>query len=254
MARRPNILMITSDQQRGDAFGFEGRKVRTPHLDQLAADGDHRQPWPRMHQHPLPTDRRQQTDLCRPDDGAGTHRHVTGLHVIAGAPDISARAHPAQGPHPRLTAVGPAQRKNRVGQCGHRRAGLDPRGLPRLQPGGGAVSGSDRRNNRQAHITGAVTAGIGTQHVDAAYRITVDSGLVEPRQRAFGDNFFGAHQPLGFGNRHPNRPGCHRCSSYPSLLLFNRTHSSPFCNIRADPTADGLLLNARSGASEATGN
>lgn len=37
--RRPNILLITSDQQRGDCFGFEGRRVRTPHLDQLAAEG-----------------------------------------------------------------------------------------------------------------------------------------------------------------------------------------------------------------------
>ena len=37
--RRPNILLITSDQQRGDCYGFEGRKVRTPHLDALARDG-----------------------------------------------------------------------------------------------------------------------------------------------------------------------------------------------------------------------
>jgi arylsulfatase A-like enzyme len=36
---RPNILFITSDQQRGDCFGFEGRGVRTPHLDRLAASG-----------------------------------------------------------------------------------------------------------------------------------------------------------------------------------------------------------------------
>ena len=36
---RPNILLITSDQQRGDCYGFEGRRVKTPHLDQLAADG-----------------------------------------------------------------------------------------------------------------------------------------------------------------------------------------------------------------------
>ena len=34
-----NILFITSDQQRGDCFGFEGRRVRTPHLDQLATEG-----------------------------------------------------------------------------------------------------------------------------------------------------------------------------------------------------------------------
>ena len=37
--KRPNILLITSDQQRGDCFGFEGRRVRTPHLDLLARDG-----------------------------------------------------------------------------------------------------------------------------------------------------------------------------------------------------------------------
>lgn len=39
MRRRPNILLITSDQHRGDCFGFEGRRVLTPHLDQMAADG-----------------------------------------------------------------------------------------------------------------------------------------------------------------------------------------------------------------------
>jgi arylsulfatase A-like enzyme len=39
MSRRPNILLITSDQHRGDCFGFEGRKVKTPHLDELARDG-----------------------------------------------------------------------------------------------------------------------------------------------------------------------------------------------------------------------
>ncbi|MGI9336816.1 MAG: sulfatase-like hydrolase/transferase [Gammaproteobacteria bacterium] len=39
MASRPNILLITSDQQRGDCFGFEGRPIRTPHLDELARDG-----------------------------------------------------------------------------------------------------------------------------------------------------------------------------------------------------------------------
>lgn len=34
-----NVLFITSDQQRGDCYGFEGRKVRTPHLDALASGG-----------------------------------------------------------------------------------------------------------------------------------------------------------------------------------------------------------------------
>ena len=36
---RPNILYITADQQRADCFGFRGRKVKTPHLDRLAAGG-----------------------------------------------------------------------------------------------------------------------------------------------------------------------------------------------------------------------
>ena len=36
---RPNILLISADQQRADCFGFEGRKIKTPHLDELARDG-----------------------------------------------------------------------------------------------------------------------------------------------------------------------------------------------------------------------
>lgn len=35
----PNILFITSDQQRADCYGFAGRRVRTPHLDRLASQG-----------------------------------------------------------------------------------------------------------------------------------------------------------------------------------------------------------------------
>jgi arylsulfatase A-like enzyme len=36
---RPNILLISSDQQRADCFGHRGRRVRTPNLDALAARG-----------------------------------------------------------------------------------------------------------------------------------------------------------------------------------------------------------------------
>lgn len=39
MPRKPNIVFITADQHRGDAFGFEGRRVKTPHLDLLAKNG-----------------------------------------------------------------------------------------------------------------------------------------------------------------------------------------------------------------------
>lgn len=35
----PNIIIISSDQHRGDCLGVEGRAIRTPHLDQLARDG-----------------------------------------------------------------------------------------------------------------------------------------------------------------------------------------------------------------------
>lgn len=38
---RPNILLVSADQQRADCFGFEGRKVKAPHLDRLAAEGTH---------------------------------------------------------------------------------------------------------------------------------------------------------------------------------------------------------------------
>lgn len=37
--KQPNIIFITSDQQRGDCYGFAGRRVKTPHLDQLATQG-----------------------------------------------------------------------------------------------------------------------------------------------------------------------------------------------------------------------
>ncbi len=39
MPDRPNILFITSDQHRGDCFGFEGRRIQTPHLDEMARTG-----------------------------------------------------------------------------------------------------------------------------------------------------------------------------------------------------------------------
>ncbi|MCH8884049.1 MAG: sulfatase-like hydrolase/transferase [SAR324 cluster bacterium] len=39
MSKKLNILLITSDQQRGDCFGFEGRNIKTPHLDEMARTG-----------------------------------------------------------------------------------------------------------------------------------------------------------------------------------------------------------------------
>jgi len=37
--KRPTILFITTDQHRADCLGVMGRKVHTPHLDQVARDG-----------------------------------------------------------------------------------------------------------------------------------------------------------------------------------------------------------------------
>ena len=37
--KRPNILLITSDQQRADCNGFENPNIRTPHIDGLAREG-----------------------------------------------------------------------------------------------------------------------------------------------------------------------------------------------------------------------
>jgi arylsulfatase A-like enzyme len=39
MTIKPNILLITSDQQRADCNGFENPDIRTPHIDRLARDG-----------------------------------------------------------------------------------------------------------------------------------------------------------------------------------------------------------------------
>jgi arylsulfatase A-like enzyme len=39
MSKQPNILLITSDQQRGDCYSFAGRKVKTPHLERLKNGG-----------------------------------------------------------------------------------------------------------------------------------------------------------------------------------------------------------------------
>jgi arylsulfatase A-like enzyme len=39
MTAKPNILLITSDQQRADCFGFENPHVKTPHIDRMAREG-----------------------------------------------------------------------------------------------------------------------------------------------------------------------------------------------------------------------
>lgn len=37
--KRPNIILITSDQQRADCNGFENPNIKTPHIDSLAREG-----------------------------------------------------------------------------------------------------------------------------------------------------------------------------------------------------------------------
>ena len=37
--KNPNIIIITSDQHRGDCYGFKGKNIKTPHLDKMAQGG-----------------------------------------------------------------------------------------------------------------------------------------------------------------------------------------------------------------------
>lgn len=39
MHKKPNVIVISTDQQRGDCIGAEGRGVQTPNLDRMAASG-----------------------------------------------------------------------------------------------------------------------------------------------------------------------------------------------------------------------
>ncbi|MDB4444848.1 sulfatase-like hydrolase/transferase, partial [Akkermansiaceae bacterium] len=42
LAKRPNILVILTDDHRYDALGFLGHPfLKTPHMDRLAAEGVH---------------------------------------------------------------------------------------------------------------------------------------------------------------------------------------------------------------------
>ena len=42
MSERPNLLLITTDQQRGDCLGCDGHPaLETPYLDELAERGAH---------------------------------------------------------------------------------------------------------------------------------------------------------------------------------------------------------------------
>ena len=41
MEKKPNILIITTDQQRYDTLGINNRIIQTPNLDRLAREGCH---------------------------------------------------------------------------------------------------------------------------------------------------------------------------------------------------------------------
>ncbi len=186
-----------------------------------------------MHQDAVASDRGEQAHLRRADDRSGPYRDVAGLHVVAGAAHVGPGAHASQHRHPRLAAVGPPQWQHRVGQRRHRGAGLNARGLLRLQPARGPRAGFDRSHHRQAEVTLRaffaipVTVVADTEDIHTADGVSVDGGLVETGQRALGDDFLGAHQPLRFGDGYPDRPRRHRRGGYPSLLFLDRTHSTP---------------------------
>ena len=62
-------------------------------VDEFAADRDDRQPGPGMHQHLVPADGGEQTDLRGADDRPRPDRDVARLHVVADAPDVVAGTH-----------------------------------------------------------------------------------------------------------------------------------------------------------------
>ncbi|WP_165610518.1 sulfatase-like hydrolase/transferase, partial [Cognatishimia maritima] len=39
MTRKPNVILISTDQHRGDCIGPEGRGVKTPNIDKIGASG-----------------------------------------------------------------------------------------------------------------------------------------------------------------------------------------------------------------------
>jgi hypothetical protein len=53
-----------------------------------------------MHKHAFTADGGKQADLCRADDRARPHGHISWLDVVAGAADVGTRAHRPQDTHP----------------------------------------------------------------------------------------------------------------------------------------------------------
>ena len=185
-----------------------------------------------MHQHTLASNGGEQAHLGRADDGACPHRDVAGLHIVAGAANIGSGPDAAQHRHPRLAAVGPPQRQHRVGERRHRRTGLHARGLAGLQPARRAGTGLDRAHDGQTDLAVPLVLAVlittaDTEHVHTAHGVSVNRGLIETRQRTFGDDLLGAHQTLRFGDGYSDRSGCYRSGRYPGLLLLHRTHHTP---------------------------
>ena len=103
------------------------------------------------------------------------------------------------------------------------------------------IAGSVASGSPAAGRTVVVThVRAGVSNIDATHGVAVDGGLIESRQRAFGDNFFGAQQALSFGDRDPDRPRCHRRRRHDGLLLLDRPHvSSVLPKFRNPPVSIG---------------
>ena len=135
-----------------DDLAGAGRAVD---VDELVADGDHRDPRPRVHEDLRAPDRGQQPDLRRPDDDAAAHRDVPGGDVLAGA------AHEGGGGDGGLDGdagaagghrvVGVVVRGDGVGEGRQRGAGGHADGLLGAQPVGLPRAGRDLADHRQLH-------------------------------------------------------------------------------------------------------
>ena len=182
-----------------------------------------------MHQHLVAAYGGEQTDLRGADDRPRPDRDIARLHVVADATDEIAGTDRLVDLDAGAPAVGAVERQDRVRERGQRCAGVDTDGLARLQPDWLPRSGVDLPDDGKGQLGGFtvvaahVPAGIGD--VDAADRVTVDRGLVEARERAFGDDLLGAQQALRLRDCNPHRARRHGRCRHSRQLVLNRAHA-----------------------------
>jgi hypothetical protein len=201
-------------------------------VDQFVADGEHRDPGPRVHEHLVVAGRGQHADLSRAEHDVAAHGDVARLDVLSDPADERRGRHSACHRQLGCARVGVTDGHHRVGERGQRRACHHAHGLTGLQAQRVPRAGRDLTDDGQHD--GRLLAR--PREVDAAHGVAVDRRLVEARQRAARDHLFGAAQTVCLGDRHadrcrPHRPGHDQCK-----LLVDRPHRN-YASCRATHAA-----------------